>query len=273
MSSRCLGPVVALTILASPLQAATPEELEALHRALGLDELLKIVADEGIQQGEDLRMDLFPGQGGSGWSKIVSDIYASDRLIGVFREEFDRELAAVDVDPILEFYATDTGSKIRQVEIDARRAIMSDEVEAAAEAAFETLKVEDAARLPLLESFVSVNGLIDRNVTGAMNSSLAFYKGLEAGGGFEMGEEQMLREVWSQESEIRADTEVWVYAYLTLAYEPLDDAELGEYVQLASSEAGQDLNSALFAGFYGVFERVSYQLGRAASSYMIGEEL
>ena len=273
MLSRSLGPIVALAVLACPLQAATPEELDALHRVLGLDDLLKIVADEGIEQGEDLRKDMFPGQGGDGWSKIVSGIYATDRLAGVFRREFDRELADADVGPILDFYATDAGRKIRQVEVDARRAIMSDEVEAAAETAFETLKAEGGARLPLLETFVSINGLIDRNVTGAMNSSLAFYKGLEAGGGFEMGEEQMLREVWSQEPEIRADTEVWVYAYLTLAYEPLDDAELGDYVQLSSTESGQDLNSALFAGFYGVFDRVSYQLGRAASSYMIGEEL
>ena len=253
--------------------AATDEELDTLYDALGIEELIEIVAEEGEGQGEELREQMFPERGGAGWSALVTAIYETDPLESAFRKEFDAALADTDVTPLLAFYADETGRKIVRLEADARRAIISEEVEEAAKTAYATLLEEDAARADQLDDFVVVNDLIERNVAGALNSSLAFYRGLGDGGGFEMGESDMLSEVWSREPEYRADTESWVFAYLTLAYDALEDEELASYVDLARTREGRDLNAALFAGFHGIFQDVGYRLGRAASTFMVGEEL
>ena len=106
-----------------------------------------------------------------------------------------------------------------------------------------------------------------------MTSNLAFFRGLVDGGGFEMEEDEMLAQVWGQEDELRADTHHWVGGYVTLAYGPLSDAELKGYIDLLDSREGRDLNRALFTGFYDVFTRISYDLGKAASGFMLSEEL
>ena len=62
-------------------------------------------------------------------------------------------------------------------------------------------------------------------------------------------------------------------AYLTLAYTPMSDDDLRTYTDLSATGPGRDLNRALFAGFYEVFQSISFELGRAASSFMVGEEL
>lgn len=259
--------------LALPGQAASPAELDRLHEALGLEELIGIVAEEGIVSSEDLRAEMLADRSSAGWGRIVEGIYERERLVALFREAFDRELAGTDAGPLLAFYAGETGQKVRQLEIDARRAIVAEEVEAAAGLAYEALRAEGGARLDLLDDFVTANDLIGRNVAGAMNSNLAFYRGMDDGGGFQIGEAQALTEVWAQEEELRADTEAWVYAYVTMAYEPLGEGELGDYVRFSATEEGRDLNRAIFAGFYGIFDNVSYRLGHAVSTFVQGEEL
>lgn len=252
--------------------AASPEELDRLHEALGTEELILILSEEGIMQADELQEEMFPGRGGIGWATTIRGIYAPSKLSATFREAFDAELADESIGAVLDFYASETGARIATLEVDARRAIMSEQVEEAAKAAYADLAA-GSERLELLREFAEVNGLIDRNVTGALNSNLAFYQGLGANDAFEMTEEDMLREVWGREPDIRADTEGWVFGYMTFAYETLSDEQLGTYVEMSKSEAGRDLNRALFAGFDAVFLNVSYALGRATGRFSLGDEL
>lgn len=253
--------------------AAAPGELEQLHAVLQTDELMTILAEEGVDQGRELQAQMFPGRGGVGWKATLERIYTPDRLRSVFREAFDRALAEDDVSPLLEFYAGETGSLVATLEVEARRAIMAEDVEAAARAAFAEISDDGSVRVELLEEFAAVNDLVDRNVAGALNSNLAFYRGLGSGDGFDMTEDEMLRDVWAQEAEIREDTTGWVFGYMTFAYETLSDRELREYVDMTATEAGRDLNRALFAGFDAVFLDVSYALGAATARFSAGEEL
>lgn len=253
--------------------AATPEEIDRLHAALRTDVLMEILSEEGVEQSEDLRLEMFPGRGGVGWTATVEQIYRSDRLMRLFRSAFDAELGEADIAPLLAFYDGDTGARVAALEVEARRAIMSDEVEAAARAAYEDLRGSDSERERLLETFADINGLIDRNVAGALNANLAFFRGLASGPAFEMSEDEMLRDVWEQEPDIREDTSGWVFGYMTFAYETLSDEQLRSYVELTATEAGRDLNRALFAGFDAVFLDVSYALGAATAQFSVGDEL
>lgn len=260
-------------VLPFAASAASRAELAELHGALNTDALMQILSEEGLAQTEELRENMFPGRGGAGWTSVVQRIYAPERLGETFRSAFDAALADSDVAPLLEFYAGETGARVAQLELEARRAIMADEVEDAARGAWESIKDDDTPRTDLLREFAEVNDLVERNVMGALNSNLAFYKGLEAGGGFEMTESEMLSEVWSQAEDIRADTTGWVFGYMTFAYEPLSDADLRAYVEMSASDPGRDLNRALFAGFDAVFEEVSFALGQVTARFTVGDEL
>jgi hypothetical protein len=234
---------------------------------------MAILSEEGLLQSEELRGEIFPGRGRVGWSAVLGRIYAPDRLESLFESAFDAALAGEDVAPLLDFYATETGARVASLEVEARRAIMSEDVETAARNAWGEMRGTGSVREGQLEDFARINDLIERNVTGALNANLAFYQGLASGDGFDLSEEQMLSEVWGQEEEIREDTEGWVFGYMAMAYDTLSDRELQTYIDLSASEAGQDLNRALFAGFEAVFTDVSRALGEATARFSVGNEL
>ena len=132
-----------------------------------------------------------------------------------------------------------------------------------------------APRLALVGRFIDVNGLVDFNVSGALNANYEFYFGLVDGGAFpfEMTEEQVLADVWSQEDEIRAETEDWLYSYLAMAYEPVSDADLTAYIDMSETAAGKALNQALFAAFDVLYRQISRDLGLAAAQMVAGEDI
>lgn len=265
--------LILFLILPGIAVAASPAELDRLRAAFGTGELMAILSEEGMEQAETLRDDMFPGRGGVGWTRVAAGIYAADRLEAVFAEEFDAEMAETDVTPLLDFYASETGARVTTLEVSARRAIMAEDVEAAARAAWDEMREDGSRRSEQLIAFADLNGLIDRNVTGALNASLAFYNGLTANDAFEMSEQEILSEVWGSAAEIREDTEGWVFGYMALAYEPMSDEDFQRYVDIIATPEGRALNRAMFAGFEAVFEDVSYALGRATARFSVGDEL
>lgn len=253
--------------------AATKDQLDRLHSALGSPELMRILSDEGVMQSEELREEMFPGRGGLGWRAVVERVYDAERLEAIFRDAFDASLAETDIEPLLAFYTSDTGAEVARVEIDARRAIMSDEVEDAARKAFDEIRESGSDRLGLLQEFAEMNQLIDRNVAGALNANLAFFRGLGSGEGFVMTEDEILGQVLGREAQIREDTEGWVFGYMTFAYETLTDDQIRTYIDVSASPEGRELNRALFAGFDAVFQDVSFEMGATTSRFSVGEEL
>jgi hypothetical protein len=172
------------------------------------------------------------------------------------------------------FYDSDLGRRIAEGEIAARQAFLEPGVEEAARERARLEAAEASDRIALLSEFIAVNDLVERNVSGALNSNFAFYRGLADGGAFEtdIPEDLMLTEVWGQEAEIRSDTTEWLYAYQMLAYDDLSDAEMGRYIAMSETRAGQALNAALFQAFDVLFERISYDLGQAAATFIAGED-
>lgn len=265
--------VLAFLATSSFASAASEAELDALHDALGTETLLEIMRDEGLSQSEDLREDMFPGRGGESWTRLVSDIYDVSRMSRSFRAVFDAELSGVDIASLNDFFRSDVGRRIVGLEIEARRAVMEPDVEEAARMAYADMKQSGQSRASLLGDFVDQNDLVEYNVMGAMNSNLAFMRGLDDGQALDLPEREIVADVWSREAEIREETTDWIFAYLTLAYDELSDEEIRSYVELSSTDAGRDLNRALFAGFDRVFYEVSYSLGRTASQFVGGEDL
>jgi hypothetical protein len=275
--AAALAASLALAPLLAPLPAAaevTPE-VEALMQAMDMDGLFEVMHLEGQDYGDMLEDELFNGRGGSAWDAVVSQTYDPAVMYDRFAARFSAELQGEDVAPITDFFASDLGQRIVNYEITARRALLEDGIEEAAQETWREMAEAGDPRLAQVEEFVTVNDLVESNVMGAMNANLAFYGGLLDGNAFprQMSEEMVLADVWGQEEMIREDTVEWVHSYLLMAYQPLSDEDLETYIAMARTDEGRALNRALFAAFDEVFTDISATLGLAASRFIVGQDI
>lgn len=262
-------------IAAGWAQAAAPKgDFDRLFHAMGLVELMEIMSQEGIDAGNDLANDMFGGPS-EGWSALLEQIYDPQRMEARMRDGMARELKGADLETVLAFYTTKPGQTIVSLEVAARRAQLDKAVAEASRQTLGDLSAAQQARMGLLERFVAANDLIEENVVSALNANYAFYLGLkdaETPMG-DLPQEELLAQVWAQEQDIRSETEEWLFAYLLLAYEPLEDADLEAYIAVSETPAGQNLNRALFRAFDKLFVEQSRALGRAVGSISAGEDI
>lgn len=270
MSRTFAAVFVAAWMGVSPPLAA--QDANRLFEALRLDDVVDVMREEGIAAGEELEADLFPGRGGHLWDQVIRDIYDQTEMLEAVSTNFEGAVADASVAPLLEFFESETGQRVVELEIAARRAMIDETVEAAAA---ESARDATKARRRLIESFIDANDLIEQNVTGALNSNFAFYRGLMDGEApiGTLSEDQVIADVYASEPQVRAETIEWLESYLTLAYAPVEDEVLQHYLDLSRSEAGQDLNAAIFTAFDGLYDDISYDLGRAAARFMSGQDL
>lgn len=268
-----VGAVFVWAILALGVMAQTIGARAELNRALGIPELLEIMREEGHAYGKVIGADFLPDGGGASWSGVVARIYDTDKMAQSVNKGMEAQIAPEQLEPLLAFFKSDTGQKIIQQELGARRAFLNEATEQAAREAFKNVGPDQAERIGLLREYIEINGLIEFNVAGALTANLKFYRGLSEGGAWDVAEDEMLAQVWEQEAEIRADTEEWLMAYLLMAYAPLSDEEVRSYVELSKTAAGKALNRALFIGFDAMYGDVSYALGLAVALQMKGEDL
>ena len=271
-------PILATVLLAASLAPAGAQSADGvgdLIEALRLPEMVAIMRDEGLSYGDDIARDLFMGEADPDWSALVADIYDEDRMMGEVEAAFAEALDGTDVAPMIAFLTSEPGQSIVGYEVAARRALLDEDVEEAANEIAAAAFADRTDRFLQVERFVEVNDLIETNVVGAMNSNYAFYIGLLDGGAIpgQTTEDQILADVWAQEPEIRSNTTEWVYGFLLTAYAPVSDDELEAYIAFSETDAGQGLNAALFSAFDGVFENISRALGLGAARFMAGQDI
>jgi hypothetical protein len=279
----CVTGVVML-LLAAPLLAqqagsrVAPQVSLAttpLVTALMLPELIEIMRDEGLEHADELAQEMFPDASRTRWLDMVERIYDAARMQDIVVQQFDLAMRGVDTAPLEAFYGTDHGKRIVALELSVRRALLDEAVVDLSRQTWEYARDTNDPAQATLGRFIEANDLIEINVMGALNANYAFYLGLSSGGAFDaaMTEDQMLREVWSQEEAIRTETTQWVYSYLTLAFQPLSVVDLEAYIALSKSTQGRALNGGLFAAFDALFVTLSGDLGRAAAQFMGGEDI
>jgi len=265
--------LTAAFVLVSPATAETGSLVGRYYTALKMEEVFNILRDEGIASAiktaeEDDSITASPA-----WTSRISNIYTIEKMDAAFRHGMGGDDALEASEEALEFFESELGRRIVEIELDARRALSADEVEAVMREKVLALAEENPERLEMYERFIEVNNLVDSNVMGALNSNLAFYRGLGTNPLFgAMDERSMLAQVYEQEAEIREDMEDWTMNFSALAYELLSDDELKTYIDVSDTKAGQIMNTALFAGFDKVFEMHSFELGRAMAEFMEGDD-
>lgn len=257
--------------------AAAATRVAALADILMMDRTFDVMVQEGMAYGASIEEQMFPGQGGARWSAMVATIYDARTLRTLFDTALQDALASdpVTVAAAEDFFGAPRGQEILKLEIEARRALLDDAVSEAAEVEAERMQAERDPRMALIRDLVEAGDLIETNVAGALTANLAFFQGMASVGapGMALDDEQMMTEVWSQESSIRTETTKWLYPFLALAYQPLSDEDLKAYVAFSESADGQRLNAALFVAFDRVFRHVSTELGRNAALVMQGNDI
>ncbi len=249
--------------------------VDILFATMELPAMLDLMRQEGLEYGQTIGQDLFQGSVSADWTATVERIYDADRMKSQVLDVLKTELDGDDVAAMVDFFASDAGTRIINLEVAARSALMDDAVEEAANEVAALAMADETPRFKKIEEFAELNDLIETNIVGAMNSNYAFFTGLADSGAAPQGmsEDEILADVWSQEPEIRQSTTEWVFSFLMLAYEPLDDADLDAYIAFSATDAGQDLNSALFLAFDKVYEGISRNLGLSAGQFMGQQEL
>ncbi len=275
LAAPILATAFAVMTLPAIAQSSDDEKVDALFAALGLPEMLQIMREEGLDYGDTIARDMFAGRAPQGWSAVVSDIYDSTMMYEEVSAAFREELEGDDIDAMLAFYTSEPGRTIIDLEVSARRALLDDAVDEASKESAAIAMMDETPRYLMVQDFVETNDLIEANVVGALNANYAFYMGLLDGGAMpgSVTSETALQEVWGQEGEIRASTTEWIYAFLMMAYQPVSDADLQTYIAFSETEAGQELNDALFVSFNEMFDDISRALGLASSRFMISQEL
>lgn len=257
-------------------EAAAEVSVDRVAEVMRLPDLFLVLREEGLAYGDSLQADMFPAGGGAEWKAEVSGIYDADRLEAAFAKALAEGLSDQPeaVAGIVEFFSSDLGKRIVELEIEARRAFLDTAAEEAARVAADDAAGARDPKVPLIRRMIEAGDLLEMNVAGSLSSSLAFMTGMADSGAYgAMPQDQLLSDVWGQEEQVRADTSTWLYAYLGLAYSPLTEAELESYVSFWESPAGQQLNAALFGAFDTVFRDVSLELGRAAGRAMQGRDI
>lgn len=272
------GAVIAPAALSlAPAAGAAEGQAAELERILMIPELLAVMQKEGIAYGEQIAAEFFDGLPDSDWSADVAHIYDPARIGPTFHTAFDEELARTGADPapMIEFFRSGLGQRILTLELSARSAMIDDAIEEEAKVAMDRLSEAGDPRLNMIRAYVAANHLVDMNVSSALNANLAFLTGLSEAGGFQqqMPEEEILSQVWSQEEELRTETERWLLSFSLVAYSPLSDQDMQAYIAFSETPAGAALNRALYAAYDGIFTDISRQLGLSAGRRMGGTSL
>lgn len=243
--------------------------MDDLLEALGSDALIDVLREEFLDYGDTVGDAMLPDGGGAAWRGILERLYDPSLMQVRVRSAMEKSFGSADIAELITFYQSERGQRIVEAELAGRRYLLLEGAQEAAEAAC----LEPTERAEALLEFAQVNDLLERNVAGTLNSDLAFYRGLIAGGVFEMNEEEVLAEIQARVPEIRVSLEAWISAYLCVALGDLPEGDLVAYTAFSKTDEGIAFNRAIFEGYGALTEDLSYAIGLGVSVQMFGEDL
>lgn len=275
MKHWVLAAAVGLVLSGQSQAQQVRAEIEALFGLLGQDEIIAVMREEGLGYGAQVAEAMFGQVGGPTWAQQIETIYNAQYMRTKALTDFATSLENVEISPMARFFAGDTGKRIVDLEIAARRAMLDEQVTETAKFAAQDAVVADDPHMLLVKEFVAANDLIEMNVVGGMNGNYAFYLGLLDGGALEgqATADILLSDVRNQEDEIRTSTTEWINGFLYLAYGPLEEGDIEDYIAFSKTDAGQALNTALFSAYDDLFRELNYAVGSAAAQRMNQSEL
>ncbi len=267
---RVLATALCLTIWALPMAAS--ERAERLMHAMHILDFMKILSEEGVAQGHAINESMLGSSGGAYFLAQVEDLYDPSTMHQQLSLSVGEMMSDVQLEQASIFFESELGQSIVSLENSARRAIADDAIEEMARSAYEQADREGMF-FRLVDEYVQVNDLIEKNVQGTISADYSFYQGLASGQSALFDDASVLQELLSQHENTRAETTEWMYSFLLLAYQPLNESQMRENIAFSRTDAGRALNSALFMGFDEMLNGISYQLGQTVAQAMKASDL
>ncbi|ADO41587.1 hypothetical protein [Ketogulonicigenium vulgare] len=266
----------AATAFVLAAQSASAEvdqaKADALFEALLFPQITDVMARESTDFGLELSEGMTGLPPSAKWQEAVAAIHDRDWMMSQVRGDWYAALDGVDLDALLTFATTAPSREMLQLELAAREAMLADDVR---DEAIEYAAVTIARKTPraeLIADLVARGDLVEMNVASALNSNLAFYRGMAEGEG-DVTDDIILSEVMAQADDLRAGTVEWLYAFMLMAYAPVSDEDVQAFVAFGETDAGKALSRATTAAFDPMFEEISFNLGRAAAQLLASEAL
>ena len=268
---RIFALIAALAVfLARPLCA---EIYQDLYAALHMDEVVAVMRQEGLEEAEATAEVYLKTSARANFDGAVDALYAEASIERQLLNGLRAALAEADAELALEFYRTPLGMLVGQLETTGRVAISNDAVEEMAiSIAQDALKAKED-RAELLQSAVEEMGLTEYNLSGAFAARFAFLSGLAEADELGITQDQILELIAADQDSLRAEIEQWVLGFVFMAYRPLSDAELTEYLAFQMSATGTALNQALFESFNAVSVNNAGQLGKLLAAALQARDL
>ncbi|MEM1273981.1 MAG: hypothetical protein AAGF88_09195 [Pseudomonadota bacterium] len=257
------------------LDTDNPEAF-AFFDAIGLYDVLAILAEESIVGADLIRDEFFPNLSPDIWRMELETLFAPTVLVAQFEAGWDDDAVGPEARAILmEVFTSDLGRRIVEAELIARQAMTDPEIAEAAQGAYALALADGDPRLPALSEFLDENGFLARNVTSAMNGQVSFLTGLSDAGGLRppMAEVDILRFVAAQEDAIRSDAEAWLRAFHLMAYGSFTAEEFETFRAYNQTPEFQAMTASVFAAFDPMFEELQYQLGQITARYSAGDDI
>lgn len=265
---RSFAPVLVFALLGSPVLAN--ERIDRLAQAMHLSDVMEVLVLEGQLHRQNLDETLLNNSGGAYFEAQVNDIYEPLWMQDHLTDALEVGMSDAQLDQAIVFFESDLGQTVVTLENSARQAMSDPAIEDMARDAFEATE-RTTIRFALVEEYIEANDLVEKNVQGSLTSDYNFFRGLDVESRADT--QDLLAELLSQKESRAEDTEAWLYAFLLLAYRPLDETQMRENIAFSRTDTGQALNDALFEGFDRMFNDISYQLGQAVARALRASDL
>ncbi len=265
---RLFATFLLLVLWALPLRAE--DKVERLILAMQLDQVIEILRNEGSALGQDLQDTFLNNSGGPVFDAQVERIYDAEMMRTQFANIFQKKLTESQLDRAILFFESDLGQTIVTLENSARVAFSDEAIEEMAMDAYKNGD-RDTETFRLVDEFIQVNDLIEQNVSNAISADYNFFRGLSDDAG--SLDVDLLAELLSEKESMTKETETWLYSFLLLAYQPLDDAQMRENIAFSRTDTGRAVNSAIFESFDLMYDRIYFRLGQAVLQVLKSSDL
>lgn len=247
---RVLAPLFSLCIVAGGAMA--DPDVDRLIDAMGMPELIRAFSIEGEAAGKTMDAEFLSGQGGSVWAETVRKLYDPARLENALRIGVAEILDPDTARTALLFFESDVGQRITALEVQAREAMLDEDVETMAKAA----GAQADARV---RDFLALRDLVERNTDTGVAAQSAFFDGYTQAARSDLPapDGEVLRE------SIHAEAENWLLGYYALVQSALSNADIETYSQFWQTEVGAAVDDAVFQAFGDSYTTLSFALGQA----------
>lgn len=272
---RALVPVLAFAVLVLQSLSAEAEDrakLEAFLTVTGFDVALDSIALSAEHAPEMLGMS--QSDFGSSWSMMAEQVFARERMHGMAMDMLASTLSDELLTHAADFYASDLGQRL--VEVENASHLADDEMKAeAGEALLEQYRADDPARVKVLEDLVGAVDSGEHGVRAIQEVQIRFLMAASHAGVLD-GEidEGALRAIMAENAqELRESIAASSLVSTAYTYQDFTDEELEIYVSALRQDEMQQVYELMNAIQHEIMANRFEHLADRMAGVHLGEEL